>query len=239
MPRVSNSAADRAGEVWRAYMTHDLLPDDMPEDERRRLIDAFNAINKYRAMHADPLGRTWMGVRSMVRTATRVDNLRPGQRFKRLDRILGKLIRHPRMRLSQMEDIGGCRVIVPTLGQVAAVVARMRHNWADSRVIDYIANPKEDGYRGMHVIHRRSGRLIEVQVRTTGQHEWAETIEVFSPRLGYNLKDGAGPDDLRDYFRQAAARIARHEAGEGPDRVAEERFATLRQQVLHYFQRNP
>jgi hypothetical protein len=58
-------------------------------------------------MHARPMAAVTMGIRSMVRTTRRQDDIRPGQRFKRFDRILNKLVRFPRMRLSQMEDIGG------------------------------------------------------------------------------------------------------------------------------------
>ena len=240
MPTVSNSAADRAGEMWRTYVAGPRRWDDLTSEQTMRLMDAMVSIRAYRRMHATPMTSVTMGIQSMVRTVRRNDEIRPGQRFKRLDRILGKLIRYPRMRLSQMEDIGGCRVVLPSVDEVYAVLSRVRHNWPDNaRVTDYIATPKGDGYRGIHVVHRRGGRLIEVQLRTVGQHEWAEAIEVFSPRVGYNLKDGAGPADLREYFKTAAERIARKEAGEDPDAVAEAAFATLRGRVLHYFQPRP
>ena len=136
-----------------------------------------------------------------------------------------------------MEDIGGCRVVLPSVDDVYAVLGRIRHNWGENaRISDYIAEPKSDGYRGIHIVHKRGRRLVEVQLRTPGQHEWAQAIEIFSPRLGFNLKDGAGPADLREYFKAASARISRQEAGQDPDPPAEEAFATLRQRVLHYFQ---
>jgi len=138
-----------------------------------------------------------------------------------------------------MEDIGGCRVVLPTLDEVQAVVARIRNNWPEAAVTDYIAHPKEDGYRGVHVVKRRGGRLVEVQLRTMRQHEWAEAIEVFSPVVGFNLKDGGGPADLREYFKQAAERLANDDRGEDRDPAAEEAFAALREQVMHYFIRNP
>ncbi len=191
-------------------------------------------------MHADPMARVTMGIRSMVRTVRGDDRIRPGQRFKRSDRILNKLIRYPRMRLSQMEDIGGCRVVLPSIAEVYAVLRRVRHNWPENaRISDYIAEPKDDGYRGIHVVHKRGGRLIEVQLRTPGQHEWAEAIEASSPRVGFNLKDGEGPDDLREYFKLASERIYRSEAALDVDPVAEQAFDTLRARVVHYFRLAP
>jgi ppGpp synthetase/RelA/SpoT-type nucleotidyltranferase len=189
-------------------------------------------------MHAYPMTKVTMGIRSMVRTATRDESIRPGQRFKRMDRIVDKLLRYPRMRLSQMEDIGGCRVVLPDIESVYRALARVQRQWGDSaRLTDYIAAPKEDGYRGIHVIERRDGRLVEVQLRTRGQHQWAEAIEAWGPRLGFNLKDGEGPDLLRRYFQRASIRIALGEAGEPADERLEAEFDTLRRRVRPYFER--
>lgn len=196
---------------------------------------ALRVITDYRAMHEYPLRKVTMGVRSMLKTALPGETIRPGQRFKRLDRILGKLGRFPRMRLSQMEDIGGCRAVISERAGVYAVLGRIRRNWPDAKVTDYIAEPKPDGYRGVHIIERRDSRLIEVQLRTVRQHVWAEAVERLYLGLGHNLKDGYGPVDLREYFRLAAGRLAAQEVGRPLDRAEEARFDTLRERVRHYF----
>lgn len=237
-PTISNNAADRAGDVLRAWLTYPITSfADLSGAEQDRIAKAIGAVDEYRGMHAVPMTSVTMGIRSMVRTVRGNSEIRPGQRFKRFDRIVAKLLRFPRMRLSQMEDIGGCRVILPTTDEVYAVLQRVRHNWKDEAdVTDYIADPKADGYRGIHVVYKRGGRLIEVQLRTERQHEWAEAIESSSPRVGFNLKDGGGPADLREYFKAASERLARTDARVAPDPVAEAAFARLREQVLHYFQ---
>lgn len=232
---VSNSAADRAGTAFRAW---NALPngEHLATTAMRGFSEAVRVIVAYRDMHAYPMTKVTMGVRSMVKTATRDYTLRPGQRFKRLDRILVKLVRHPHMRLSQMEDIGGCRVVLDNLPQVYAVADRILGRWGKTaHLTDYVAEPKDDGYRGIHIVERRDGRLIEVQLRTPGQHAWAQSIEDYSPVTGFNLKDGEGPDDLRLYFKMAADRIARDERGDPRDPAAEREFARLRKQVRKYF----
>lgn len=61
------------------------------------------------------------------------------------------------MALSKMEDIGGVRAVLRAQGQVDAIrheIERQKR-WTVRRVRDYIAQPKEDGYRAIHVIVER------------------------------------------------------------------------------------
>ena len=152
-----------------------------------------------------------------------------------MDRILDKLLRFPHMRLSQMEDIGGCRAVLGDLDEVYAVAARLRRRWPHSRVHDHIVDPKDDGYRAIHVIERRDGRLIEVQLRTSIQDEWASTVEWAAELTGFRLKDGRGPADLRRYFAMAAQRLWLEDRGDDADPRLEADFATLRERVRRYF----
>lgn len=206
-------------------------------------INAVIVIDQYRSMHAYPLRKVTMGVRQMIETEFRTGALqfgsppRPGQRFKRMDRILRKLIRFPHMRLSQMEDIGGCRAVFDFADDVYAVANRIRRRWPHARVTDHIESPKADGYRSLHIIEKRDGRLIEVQLRTARQHEWAEAVEAAGGLTGIGLKDGQGPPDLQRYFVMAAERLAREDQSLDVDMDVEDEFATLREQVRHYFQR--
>jgi ppGpp synthetase/RelA/SpoT-type nucleotidyltranferase len=166
--RVSNTQADKAAGELRRFL---LLPvaEKRKRGETDRLYHAITTIIDYRAMHAYPLKKVTMGVRAMTETELGPDAPRPGQRFKRFDRIMQKLVRYDTMRLSQMEDIGGCRVVVPTLDECYAVAGRLRRRWRVP-IIDHVERPKDDGYRALHVVENRDGRQIEVQVRTERQH---------------------------------------------------------------------
>ena len=90
------------------------------------------------------------------------------------------------MRFTQMQDIGGVRAVVSGVGNVIALAdqyreSRMQHKLASED--DYIAKPKRDGYRGVHLIYRyiseyeRSsvydGLFVELQIRSRMQHAWA------------------------------------------------------------------
>ena len=229
---ISNARADRAGDAHRVWVAGDgAARGAMAGEFLRALAD----IAAYRELHAYPLKKVTYGVRKMIETEVGRSAQRPGQRFKRMDRILDKLLRFPHMRLSQMEDIGGCRAVLGDLDQVYAVAARLHRRWPHSRVHDHILEPKDDGYRAIHVIERRDGRLIEVQLRTPTQDEWASTVEWTAELTGYRLKDGSGPADLRRYFAMAAQRLALEDRGDQPDLRLEADFATLRERVRRYF----
>jgi putative GTP pyrophosphokinase len=229
---VSNSAADRAGEVLRRVMRDELRAS---EDA----LAAYRTASLYRDMHNYPMTKVTNGVRHYVQAATGNASLRPGQRHKRLNRIMVKLVRHPHMRLSQMEDIGGCRVVLNDLDQVYEVVARIRRRWHDVRVIDYIENPKPSGYRAVHLIERRDGRLIEVQLRTRNQHAWAAATETWvPPAVAFNLKDEpeTAPEPVRRYFEAAAESLALEDSGQPDDDTLEAELQALRPALGEYVQ---
>src|SRR5204863_8123212 len=122
-----------------------------------------------------------------------------------VDRIVDKLKRLRPMRLTQMEDIAGCRAVLNDPDEVERVRGRIRRKWEVHDTSDYRENGKPlTGYRGLHVIVVRRDRFVEVQLRTGGQHYWAENVERTSSWTGYNLKDGEGPADLSEYFKDAS-----------------------------------
>ena len=81
---------------------------------------------------------------------------------------------------------------------------------------DYIANPKDDGYRSVHLIYQyKNNRApdyedlsIELQLRTRRQHAWATAVETMGTFLGQALKSGRGDSQWRDFFTKASAALA-------------------------------
>lgn len=104
------------------------------------------------------------------------------------------------MKLSRMEDIGGVRAVLADQGSAYEVASRLRKNWTITRFRDYVAGPKDDGYRALHLINRNHGRLIEVQLRTLLQDTWANAVEADARFTAPGLKFGRGPRELRDFY---------------------------------------
>lgn len=131
-----------------------------------------------------------------------------------------------------VQDIGGVRARLPSLDHVHAVSRRLRKTWTIVRVRDYIAEPKSSGYRALHLIVRRDGYPIEVQLRTRLQDAWANQVEEDGGMLGVDLKFGAGQADIHAYYVAVSEAFALLDRGELlSDEVAailKARYATIK-----------
>lgn len=172
------------------------------------LVDALYAIEWWRQLHAAPLSRVAATLRHHVRkegglVGGRIDVT---QRLKKRGTMISKLDRESTMELTQMYDVGGVRARLPTLEHVHAVSRRLKKTWTITKTKDYVAEPKDSGYRAIHHVVKNSGRLIEVQLRTIRQDAWANQVEDESRVQLIGYKFGTGPLDVRGYY-ECAARV--------------------------------
>lgn len=133
------------------------------------------------------------------------------------------------MRLTQIQDIGGCRAIVSTnehLKELVNIIAS-RDKIHSSRGVkhklvfekNYIEEPKASGYRGVHLVYRYfsdktsdyNSLKIEIQFRTILQHAWATAVETVGIFIGQALKSSIGQKEWLLYFALASSVMAFHE----------------------------
>jgi putative GTP pyrophosphokinase len=124
-----------------------------------------------------------------------------------------------------MQDLGGVRGIVNSIDEVRALQSMYVDSKSFSHKLhgthDYIAKPKTDGYRGIHLIYKyhntlaRNGRaqeyeglMIEMQLRTKLQHTWATAVETVGAFLGEGFKSGRGSGEWRDFFAITSSAFA-------------------------------
>lgn len=180
--------------------------------------EATQIIDNWRASHAYPLHVVYMHLRRMT---SGNNSIIVAQRLKRLSSILNKLKREPNMSLWTMQDLGGCRVIVPSVGEVYRCFeeyekSRKRHMLVSS--YDYIDNPKKSGYRSLHKVYRyhsddnnskyNQNMLIEIQFRTHLQHVWATAVETMGLFTKEDLKSGEGSRDTKRFFALVSSLFA-------------------------------
>lgn len=203
VPEYSRSKIINAGKTFRKP--------DATEDE---LAEATKVIDNWRASHAFPLHVIYMHLRRM--RGSNPDVI-VAERLKRLDSITSKLKRESQMNLWTMQDLGGCRVIVPTIHSVykfASDYENSRKRHIKKREYDYIKNPKESGYRSLHVVYEyhsdrndayNKNMLIEIQYRTHLQHLWATAVETMGLFTKEAIKSGQGSASVRRFFVLASA----------------------------------
>jgi len=115
------------------------------------------------------------------------------------------------MRLSQMQDIGGLRAILPTISDVNTIVNVYKNTQFQHEVKgikDYIQEPKDSGYRCYHIVYKYKnainpnydGLMVELQIRTKLQHSWATAVETMGTFIDHSLKSSQGPQDWLDFF---------------------------------------
>lgn len=233
-PQHSRSKVDAAGAI---------LID--PKADFFSAFEAQNVISNWRSSHSFPLNTLQNALR---RNCKRVDaTALVAQRIKRISSIRNKLLRYPTKRLSQMQDIGGCRGVVSSISQVYRVVEEFKRSEIKHTLFtvdDYITTPKDSGYRGVHLIYRYfsdknetfNGLKIEVQVRTALQHAWATAVETVGTFINQALKSSQGEKDWLDFFILMGSAIAIRE-GCVPVWGAPENARQLRREIARYVEK--
>lgn len=86
-------------------------------------------------------------------------------------------MRRKNLDFSEIYDIRAFRILVPSVQDCYAVLGVVHSLWRHIpyEFDDYIANPKENGYRSLHTaVIGPEGKVMEVQIRTKEMHEESE-----------------------------------------------------------------
>jgi (p)ppGpp synthase/HD superfamily hydrolase len=195
-PQLEYSKKDvvRAGDALKGQL---VWSPESAADIRR----VFSIANSWRASHAFPMHSLRAELQARM-IALKLGGL-TAARLKQMSSIRGKLTRI-QSNLRQLQDLGGCRAVLPTIegarNLVAATINNSRHTLKSED--HYMDTPRASGYRSHHLIFafapRNSaesgyeGRLIEIQIRSRLQHSWATAVEAVGLHRGENLKAGLG-----------------------------------------------
>ena len=210
-PVFSSEKIDWAGGILAA-------PEASSADRER----AVGIVTSWRGMHQFALAHMHQVL------VPRVEAVEPKaivvSRLKRLRTIVEKCSRLPAgVTLSQMQDVGGIRIIVSDTDAVFALERSLQEDplfgfefeWRN----DYITEPKRTGYRSLHRIYcyvggespknnALDGLRIEMQIRSRSQHAWATANEVVGTFRHEDLKSNRGNAEWRRYFVLAGSVLA-------------------------------
>ncbi len=194
---------------------------DIPEEEFNKAIEI---LNKWRAIHSYPLHIFQMTLENASKKFNK--GSLTAQRLKRSNSIINKLNRSyagrsPSMNLSQMQDIAGCRAIVSNVKIARKLYndyylkGNLKHRKVGKK--DYVSEPKQDGYRSLHVIYEfksdkgkneYNGLRVEVQIRSKLQHLWSTAVETVDFFTRQAIKFNEGRLDWTDFFRLVSSAFA-------------------------------
>lgn len=223
-PEYPHSQVDAAGDI---LISPDPAPVDFSLEYGEKFDKALAIINNWRSSHGCPLQSIKM---TLLGRAKRTDpHALIAQRIKRIRAIAIKLRRNPHMKLSKMHDIGGCRAVMRNVAYVEKLVDYYEKSTAKNKLrggefirkYDYIQNPKNDGYRGVHLVYKYrteskalrpfNGLRIEIQLRSRLQHFWATAVETVDAFTGQALKSNFGEESWKSFFSLVGSAFARLE----------------------------
>ena len=203
----------------------DILIDDNRSKEERD--NALEILDNWRAIHSYPMHVFKIRLKNKSKSIDK--NALIAQRLKRVPAIIKKLKRSydgrlPTMKLSQMQDIGGCRAVLSNVSQARKLYedyylkGDLKHKKV--RIKDYITNPKKDGYRSIHAIYKYfsdkgkkdyNGLLVEIQMRSKLQHLWATAVETVDFFTRQAIKSNEGQEEWMNFFRLVSSAFAKME----------------------------
>lgn len=195
----------------------------------------FRVANSWRASHAFPMHRMRSELHGRM-SALKIKGL-TAARLKQMSSIRGKLGRIS-SNLRQMQDLGGCRAILPSIADANALVGAICAGFSHElrREDEYMDKPRSSGYRSHHLVFAFEpreeaeepfrGRLIELQIRSRLQHSWATAVEAVGMYRAENMKAGLGDKDWLRLFELMSLEFAYSEGREyardgRPDRIVE------------------
>jgi ppGpp synthetase/RelA/SpoT-type nucleotidyltranferase len=192
----------------------------VPGELTEEVIELEDVFDAYRASHLEPLSKTTLELQQWLHGYG--GRYYIAQRLKRKPQIIRKLTRLS-VRLTQLQDIGGCRIIVDTNRDVDKLIEFISKSLTESptfelkRVTDYRELGRDNtGYRSAHLILEREGKTLELQIRSRIQHYWSESIERTSVIYGYYLKEQEGDQAVIDYFKKLSDIFYEIESGRDP-----------------------
>lgn len=205
---------------------------------------ALAIVNNWRASHNFPLNTMQNGLR---RSAKQINaNCLVAQRIKRLFSIENKLRLIPTLKLTQMQDIGGCRAIMDAVGDVRQLVDIYKKSDIKHKLIgidDYITSPRNTGYRSVHLKYKYfsdrsviyNNLKIEIQIRTKLQHAWATAVETVGTFTQQALKSRQGSKNWLRFFELMGTAMAIRENSPAVPNTPQE-LAGLRNELKHHIE---
>lgn len=223
MEQPSKSAVRKAGSRIRQS-----VQSGTPLDQVKASLPMAIVLN-YRACFSEPMRNVATALSLLLDQSGTSGTV--SFRLKRAETIIDKISnRESGLDLSRMQDIGGCRVVLNSLGvdSVRSFADKVLDRWRDQVLSyrDYYQSPRSSGYRSIHIVVQEMGLPIEIQLRSLLAHQFAQFVESVSQRDGINYKqDVQSPQ--HEFFQALSHLIADLEETPGGELVRAQALSLL------------
>lgn len=184
---ISNRKIDNIGEILKKEI-------DINKSDLKTLLEWRNSFS--------PILDYYYG--KLKKDIEKNDLVVLARRLKRIESIQIKLKRFKTMRLSTLQDVAGVRAVFKNEQILEKVFTKIRGQSRKNKlkkIDNYHSSPKEDGYRGIHLIYQNAdSNLIEIQLRTELEHIWSTAVEVYGELQSTSFKTGEGDKEWKDFF---------------------------------------
>lgn len=188
--------------------------------DKEEYSKAVETINDWRSLHLPVLDELKNEIVSLL-LKRNIEIYLVSHRLKRFSSIQNKLDRNPESKLGTLQDIGGLRIVVPSMSvlnkALTIITENVPKNFELTKApVNYIENPKKSsGYRSVHFVFKYhsdnsdiDGIKIELQVRTKLQHSWAMAVETAELITNSALKASQGDKEWMEFFKIVSSLFA-------------------------------
>lgn len=139
-------------------------------DDYKRFIKLVRPVQKLRSKNVN---RIINEIRDLLKDHSAIIDI--NGRIKRDYSLFKKMVVGER-KLEDIYDLVAVRIIVQDVSECYKVLGLIHSNYQpiESKITDYIAKPKENGYQSLHTVVKRSDWPLEIQIRTLEMHQNAE-----------------------------------------------------------------
>ena len=222
LPHSPTARLDNLGKRLRDNHKLDHNPSEEDLKQLDKFRETYNSIDKH----------VFSIINEACKSVNTEDMTITKRKRKTQQSIIDKLCREETMKLSRMQDIVGCRIVLKgpikraqQVSQLLVQKFRDKELNVNSKTRDYL------GYRAIHIIVKYDKKFYEIQIRTFAQDLWANLIEILSDKK-YDLKYGKTNNKLlEEKFKKLSDKFA--EIDKSPDEISFDEYKKQIERCMH------
>lgn len=138
-------------------------------------------LDKFRETHAEIDKQAYEIIKNQLDSKPYVTLTK--RKRKTQQSIVDKLRRQKNLRLPQMQDIAGCRIVIQGgIEQALAINTLLTQAFVQPQWHIQSKDRHAHGYRAIHIIAKQNKQFYEIQLRTYAQDIWANLVERLSDK---------------------------------------------------------